>query len=204
MDKGVATKAAEDGNGAAAVVMITTRELIEPIFTKTMYVAFVTAVLFVLLGASGILAQFAEQTRRLIAGLVPVWPALPPQYEMVLRIRGPGHAVSFVLMCIALWMWPVVAAVAFLLAHARRRGSVLPVSWKEKGQFLILLPIAVFFLLADTTPSDTFPLARFRADQLGFFYLRSVFLFTATACVLAILIYEVGRLVMERWWRSPA
>jgi len=200
---GVVGQMADDGNGAPQAVAddtVSTRQLIEPIFTKTIYVAFVVSVLFVLLGASGILARFAEQTRWLIAGLAPVWPALPPQYEIVFRIRGPGHAVSFAFMSVALWMWPVVAAAAFLRAHAKRRESVLPISRKEKGQFLILLPIAVFFLLADTTPSDTFPLARFRADQWGFFYFRSVFLFTVTAAVLAILIYVIGRIVLERHW----
>jgi hypothetical protein len=205
MNESTVVQETEDGDGTPSVAgdTIPTGRFLGPIFTRTFYVALVMPLLFALLGASGVLAPFAEQASWLIARMAPIWPSLPPQYELVLRIRGPGHAASFGFMCAALWVWAFAAAGAFLRAHARRRESVLPISRKEKGVFFLLLPFAFFFLLTDTTLSSNFPLTRFRADQWGFFYLRSFLFFFMTALVLAVLIYVIGRIIMERHWRRP-
>ena len=180
------------------------RIVIEPVFRKTFYVGLVTTLLFALLGSSNVLATYVEQAQWLITKMAPVWPALPPQYEMVLRIRGPGHAASFGFMCVALWTWPAVAAVAFLREHVRRRESISPISWEEKRAFILLFPFCFFLLWIDTTPPDTFVFGRLYPDQWGFFYLRSFLLFSGTALALAVLVYVIGRIILDRNWRRPA
>jgi hypothetical protein len=150
MNESTVVQETEDGDGTPSVAgdTIPTGRFLGPIFTRTFYVALVMPLLFALLGASGVLAPLAEQASWLIARMAPIWPSLPPQYELVLRIRGPGHAASFGFMCAALWVWAFAAAGAFLRAHARRRESVLPISRKEKGVFFSSAAIRLFL------PSD--------------------------------------------------
>lgn len=188
----------------AAPGTISTRDLLEPIFMRTFYVGSIAPFLFAFLGSLNVLAPYVEQARWLVASMAPIWPALPPQYQLVLETRGPGHAASYAFMCAALWTWPVIVAAVALREHARRRKQILPISRKEIGQFVVVLLFAFYFLVADTTTSGNHPLIRFRADQWGFFYLRSWFLFSITALLLAILVYAIGRVVLDRTLRRAA
>ena len=124
--------------------------------------------------------------------MATVWPALPPEYALVLRERGAGHAASFGFFCAILWLWPVVLAVSFLRAYVRRRGEIMPVSPKEIGQFAIWLPIAVLIQVFDTTKATNSPYA-FYADSFGFFYLRQWLAFSLMAAALGVLVFVVGR-----------
>jgi hypothetical protein len=172
--------------------MISTRELIDPIFMKTLYMGVMTPLLFAYLGSTNALAQYLPQSEWLVTRLAVVWPALPPQYELVLKVRGPGHAASFGLMCAALWTWPAIFAAILLKQHAARRSKILPFSTKEILQFILVVPFVFISLVLDDTRSRT-PLNAFYPDQWDFFYLRQWFLFTLPALVLAILIYAIGR-----------
>jgi hypothetical protein len=179
--------------------MISTRNLLEPIFMRTFYVGVLAPFLFACLGSSNALAQFNEQSQWLVHGMAPIWPALPAQYELVLEVRGQGHAVSYGLMCAALWTWPIICAVAFLRAHTKRRKEILPVSPKEIGQFIVAFPFAfLLMVLGQTTTAGPFG---FYADEHGFFYFRQWFVFSVTALVLGILLYVVGRMILDLTWR---
>jgi hypothetical protein len=179
--------------------MISTRDLLEPIFMRTFYVGVIAPFLFAYLGSSNVLAPFVEQAQWLVSGLALIWPTLPTQYERVLEVRGVGHAASYGFLCAALWVWPAICAVAFLREHARRRQQVLPISPKEAGQFIVVFPFAILFLLFDQTKIAN-SLTGFQPDRWGFFYLRQWFVFGLIALVLAVLIYVVGRNILS-WVR---
>jgi hypothetical protein len=181
-----------DEAGQAVPGTISTRDLIEPIFMKTVYIGVIVPFLFTYLGSSNVLAPYIEQSQWVVGRLASIWPSLPPQYELVLKMRGAGHAASFGFFCAALWIWPVVCAVAFLWEHARRANAVLPVSPKEVGQFIVVIPFAVLELVFDQTKvGNAFG---FGADK-WYLYLRQWILFSGTAIVSAILIYVIGRIV---------
>jgi hypothetical protein len=149
--------------------------------------------LFAYIGSSNVLAPYIKQSQWLVSSMAVIWPSLLAQYELVLEVRGPGHAASYGSMCAALWAWPVICAVAFLREHARRSKEILPISPKEIGQFIVAFPI-----LGQTTIKGLFG---FYADQRGFFYFRQWFVFGGTALVLGILLYVLGRIILERTWR---
>src|SRR5438552_19158605 len=180
--------------------MISTRNLLEPIFMKTVYVGVIAPFLFAYLGARNLLAPFVEQAQWLVSRLASIWPTLPVQYARVLEVLGPGHAASYGFLCVALWIWPAICATGFLIAHASRRQEILPISPKEIGQFIMVFPFAILLLVLDQT-RITNPLSGFQPDQWGFFYLRQWFVFGLTALVPSILIYVAGRNVM-RWVRG--
>ena len=184
----------------AATGTISTRDLIEPIFMKTVYVGVIAPFLFAYLGSSNVFAPFNEQSQWLVSRLARIWPVLPAQYELVLEIRGPGHAASYGFMCAALWAWPVICAVAYLSKHAKRRKEVLPISPKEIGQFIVVFPFAVLVLVFDLTRIAS-PLFGFHAGQPALFYLRQWFVFGLPALVSGILLYMLGRIILERIWR---
>jgi hypothetical protein len=179
------------------------RDLIGPTCMMTLYVGVMVPLLFAYLGSSNLLAPYIEQSHWLVSKMAPIWPALPPQYELVLKVRGPGDAASFGFMCAALWMWPVIILVALVGKHVRRRAEILPVSPAEIGSFIVMTPAGFLLLVLDTT-TTTSPLARFRVDQWDFFYLRQWFLFSATAVVVATLVYMVGRIILDRIWLRAA
>jgi hypothetical protein len=181
--------------------LFATKDLLGPTCMKTLYLGVFVPLLFAYLGSSNVLAPYVEQSQWLVSRMAPVWPALPPQYELVSKIRGAGHAASFGFMCAALWMWPVIILVDLVRKHARLKSKILPVSPAEVGGFIVVAPAGVFFLVLDTTIT-TSP-ARFYVDQWGFFYLRQWFLFFGTAFVLATLVYLLGRIILERTWRRP-
>ena len=189
-----------DEAGQAPPGTISTRDLIEPIFMRTFYVGVFAPLLFAYLGSSNVLAPFGEQSRWLVSRLSPIWPALSAQYELVLEVRGPGHASSYGLMCAALWTWPVICSIAFFRGHVKCRKEILPISPKEIGQFIVAFPF-VFLLLALDQTRITSPLFGFHADQYDLFYLRQWFLFSLTALVLAVVLYVVGRIILKRTWR---
>jgi hypothetical protein len=165
---------------------------------RTLYIGVIVPFLFALLGFSNVLAPYVEQAQLLVARMAPLWPALRPQYQLVLEVRGPGHAASYGFLCAALWTWPVICAVIFLREHFRRKEEILPISRKETGQFCLVLPFNFLLFFLDATSINTNPLVGFRADQWGFFYVRSWFLFSMTALVLAILVYVIGRVILDR------
>jgi hypothetical protein len=121
---------------------ISTRNLIEPIFMKTIYIGVITPLLFAYLGSYDVLAPLSGLSQRLVNVLSWIWPILPGQYEVVLKVSGPGHAASYGFMCVALWLWPVTCAVAYLWRHAKQRKKILPISPKEIGQFMVAFPFA--------------------------------------------------------------
>jgi hypothetical protein len=182
---------------------ISTRDLIDPIFMRTVYAGVIPALLFAYLGSSNVLAPFNEQSQWLVSGMAPIWPALPAQYELVREVRGTGHAASYGFMCAALWAWPIICAVAFLCAHAKRGKEILPFSRKEIGQFIFVAPLAFLIMVFDQTEALS-PLLRFFPDRLNFFYLRQWFFFSLPALVLAIVLYVVGRIVLGRTRRRAA
>jgi hypothetical protein len=193
------------GRGQAAIGeaetpsrMISTRDLLEPIYMKTFYIGVIVPLLFACLGSSGVFASYVGQAHWLINSMASLCPALPPEFELILKIRGPGHAASFGFFSAALWLWPVICAALFLRGYASQMGQILPISAKETVMFIFVLPLALFCLLVDTTISPTF-VGRFRADKLGFFYLKSWFLFSLVALVIAIVIYLIGRAIIN--WR---
>jgi hypothetical protein len=169
------------------------KDLLGPTCMRTLCVGVLVPLLFAYLGSSNALAPYIEQSQWLVGRMAPVWPALPPQYDLVLRTRGAGQAASFGFMCAALWIWPVIILVDLARKHARLRSEILPVSPAEIGAFIVLIPAGIFFLVLDTT-TTTGP-ARFYVDRLGFFYFRQWFLFFGTAVVLATFIYLLGRIV---------
>jgi hypothetical protein len=171
---------------------ISTRELIEPIFLKTLYAGVIIPLLFAYLGSTSIFTPYLAQSEWLVTKLAVIWPALPPQYELLLKVRGSGHAASFGFMCAALWVWPAICAAILLRKHAARRSEILPFSTKEILQFMIVLPFVFISLVLDDTRSRT-PLYAFYPDQWDFFYLRQWFLFTIPALISAILLYAIGR-----------
>jgi hypothetical protein len=181
---------------------ISTRELIDPIFMKTLYAGVIISLLFAYLGSTSALASCLAQSEWLVTKLAVIWPALPPQYELVLKVRGSGHAASFGFLCAILWTWPVICSVVFLWKHAERRSEVQPVSYKEIGQFLLVFPFAFILLWVDQTDVVN-PLFAFHADKYGIFYLRQWFVFSLPALVLAIIAYAVGRMISNRFsgWR---
>ena len=186
--------------GQATLGKISTRQLIEPIFMRTLYFGVIVPLLFAYVGSSSVLASFSEQSQWLVSRLAPIWPVLPAQYELVREVRGPGHAASYGFMCAALWAWPVICAAAFLWEHAKRRKEILPISPKEIGQFIVVLPFAVLVLVFDLT-RITSPFFGFHADPWDIFYLRQWAVFGLTALVLGILLYVAGRIILDQTWR---
>lgn len=186
-------------NGAAAPGQISTRDLIEPLIWKCLFAGVICSLLFAYLGSTNTFAPYLAQSDWLVTKLGVIWPALPPQYELVLKVRGPGHAASFGLMCAALWTWPAILAAMMLKKHAGRRSEVLPISTKEILQFMVLVPFVFISLAVDDTRSRT-PLNAFYPDSWDFFYLRQFLLFTLVALFFAILIYAIGRLFLN-WLR---
>jgi hypothetical protein len=184
--------------GLAHPGAISTRDLIEPIFMRTVYVGVIAPLLFAYLGSLGALAPYNEQSQWLVSKLAPIWPVLPPQYELVLKVRGAGHAASFGFLCVALWAWPLICAVDFLWEHVKRRRVILPISPKEIGQFIVVFPFAVLVLVFDRTKVGG--VFGFNADQ-WFFYLWQWVLFGSTALILAIVLYVVGRFILDRTQR---
>ena len=179
---------------------IAMRDLLGPILMRSVYVGVFVPLLFAYLGSSNVLAPFVGQARSLVSRLAPIWPVLPAQYQRVLEIDGPGHAASYGFMCAALWVWPVICAVASLREHVRRRSEMLPISGQEIGGVIVIFPFAVLALVFDMT-KDASPLFGFHVDRWGFFYLRQWLFFSLIAFVLTALIYLVGRIVLERIWR---
>jgi hypothetical protein len=180
---------------------ISTRNLIEPIFMKTFYIGVIAPLAFAYLGSSNVLAPFYGQSQWLVSVLARIWPVLPAQYELVWEVRGPGHAASYGFMCAALWAWPVFCAVVYLWEHAKRRKEILPISPKEIGQFMVAFPFAVLVLVFDSTGIAS-PVFGFHADKPVLFYLRQWFLFALVALVLGILLYALGRTILDRIWRQ--
>jgi hypothetical protein len=177
--------------------LIFTRDLIEPIFMRTVYVGIVVPALFAYLGSSGLLAQLTEQAQWLVSHLASIWPVLPRQYELVLKLQGPGQAASYGFFSATLCAWPVICALAFVSKHQKLQGKVRPVSPKEIGQFLVVAPWAFFFLMFDQTRS-TNPLYGFHADQREILYFRQWIVFALPALVMAIVVYVVGRAMVGR------
>src|SRR4051794_40391983 len=93
---------------------ISTRDLIEPMFMRTVYFGVMVPLLFGYFGSSNVLVTLNGQAQWLVSRLAPIWPVLPAQYEQVLEVRGPGHAASYGFMSAALWAWPVIIAAACL------------------------------------------------------------------------------------------
>jgi len=162
---------------------ISTRNLIEPIFMKTIYIEVIAPFLFAYLGSSNVLVSFDGWSQRLVSVLAWIWPVLPAQYELVREVGGPGHAVSYGFMCAALWARPVICAVAYLREHVKCQKEILPISPKEIGQFAS-------------------PLFGFQASHPTLLYLRQWFVFGLTALVLGIVLYVLGRIILERTWRQ--
>jgi hypothetical protein len=75
----------------AWVGAISTRELIEPIFAKTVFISLIATFLFAYLGSSNILAPFDAQAQRLVSVLAWIWPVLPTQYGLVRQVQGVGQ-----------------------------------------------------------------------------------------------------------------
>jgi hypothetical protein len=176
--------------------MISTRDLLEPIFMRTVYAGVIAPLLFAYFGSSNVLAPYIEQSQWLVSRMAPIWPVLPAQYELVLETRGPGHAASYGFMCAALWAWPVICAAAFLWAHGKRRKEILPISPKEIGQFIVVFPFAVLVLVFDRVKIAE-GLYGFHADQ-WYFYLLQWLMFGLVAIVLAIFIYAIGGIILDR------
>lgn len=179
--------------------VISTRELIEPIFMRTVLISLISTLLFVYLGSSNALAPFDLQAKRLVSLLAWIWPILPIQYELVRQVQGVGQSTSYAFMCAALWAWPIGCAVAFLRGHANSQKKVLSISPKEIGQFLVALPFGLIFLVYDVTEVDS-ALFGFPVHYPILLYLRQWFVFGATAVVLGSLLYVLGRMLLERIW----
>lgn len=179
---------------------VSTRNLIEPIFLKTIYIGAIAPFLFAYLGSSNVLVSLDGQSQWLVNVMAWIWPVLPLQYELVRNVCGVGQSVSFAFMCAALWAWPVICGVAYLRGHIRCQKKILPVSLKEIGQFIVVFPFAVLVLVFDTTRVAS-PVFGFKVNQPTVLYLRQWFLFALTALVLGILLYVLGRIVLERIWR---
>jgi len=194
---------ASDDTGRVTPGTISTRNLIEPIFMRTFYASLIVPLLFAYVGSSNILAPFHEQSQWLVSRMAQIWPSLPAQYELVREVRGIGHAASYGFMCAALWAWPIICAVAFLLAQAKRGKEILPISSKEIGQFILAFPFAFLLMVLDQTDVPN-ALFRFYPDRLNFFYLRQWFVFSLTALVLAIVLCVAGRMVLDRTRRQAA
>jgi hypothetical protein len=190
-------------SGQAAQNPLALKDLLGPTCLKTLYVGVLVPLLFAYLGSSNALTRYIEQAQWLVSKMSPVWPALPPQYELVLKIRGPGHAASFGFMCAVLWMWPIIILVALVRQHLRLKSEIPPVLPADIGKFIVVVPAGVFFLVLDTTTTNS-PFARFYVDQWGFFYLRQWFFFFGTAFISAILVYLIGRIILDRTWRQSA
>jgi hypothetical protein len=182
---------------------ISTRELIEPIFTKALFISLAAALLFAYLGSSNTLAPFDAQAQRLVGVLAWIWPVLPIQYELVRQVQGIGQSASYASMSAAFWAWPLICAGVCLRQQMNRQKEILPVSRKEKLQFLIVFPCGIFFLVYDVTRVDS---ARFGfpVNSPILLYLRQWFVFNLTAIVLGILLYMLGRILLERIWRRSA
>lgn len=178
---------------------ISTRNLIEPIFLKTIYFGAIVPFLFAYLGSSNVLVAFDAQAQRLVSVLAWIWPVLPIQYELVRQVQGVGQSVSYAFMCAVLWAWPVICAIAYLRGHIKCK-KILPISPKEIGQFVVVLPFAVLVLVFDTTRVAS-PLFGLQVSHPTVLYLRQWFLFALTVVVLGILLYVLGRIILERTWR---
>jgi hypothetical protein len=178
---------------------ISTRDLIEPIFTKAAFISLIAALLFSYLGSSNILVSFDAQSKWLVSVLAWIWPVLPIQYELVRQVQGVGQSVSYAFLCTALWAWPLLYAGACLRKHVRCQKEILPISRKEKVQFFIVFPWGFFFLVYDVT-SLAGPFG-FPVNHSILLYLRQWFVFGVTAIVLGILLYVLGRILLERIWR---
>jgi hypothetical protein len=176
---------------------ISTRDLIEPVFMKTIYIGVIVPCLFAYLGSSDILDSLDVQSQWLVSALAWIWPVLPAQYELVREVRGAGQSVSYAFMCGALWAWPIVCAGLYLREHMKCQRRILPISPKETGQFIVVFPFAVLVLVFDTTRIAS-PLFGFQTNHTTLVYLRQWFLFALTALVLGILLYVLGRIVLER------
>jgi hypothetical protein len=180
--------------------MISTRELIEPIFTKAAFIWLIAAPLFAYLGSSNVLAPFDAQAQRLVSVLAWIWPTLPRQYELVRHVQGVGQSSSYAFMCAALWAWPLICAGACLRQHIKCQNEILPISRKEKMQFFIIFPWGIFFLVYDLTGVDS-PLFGFPINYPILLYLRQWFVFGVTAIALGMPLYVLGCILLERIWR---
>jgi hypothetical protein len=176
---------------------ISTRDLIEPIFAKTVFISLIATFLFAYLGSSNVLAPFDAQAQRLVNVIAWIWPVLPIQYELVRQVQGVGESASYAFMCAALWAWPISCAIAFLRGYVKSQKEILPISRKEIGQFFVALPFGIFFLVFDVTEVAS-PLFGFQVDRPILLYLRQWFVFGATAIVLGSLLYVLGRILLER------
>ena len=181
----------------ATLRAISTRELIEPILTKAAFISLIAALLFAYLGSSNTLAPFDDQAQRLVGVLAWIWPVLPIQYELVRQVQGIGQSASYAFMCAAFWAWPLICAGASLGKHMKFQKEILPISRKEKVQFFIVFPWGIFFLVYDVTRVDS-PLFGFPVNSRILLYLRQWFVFNVTAIVLGILLYVLGRILLER------
>jgi hypothetical protein len=181
--------------GLAQPGAISTRDLIEPIFMRTVYVGVIAPLLFAYLGSLGALAPYNEESQWLVSKLAPIWPVLPSQYELVLKIRGVGHATSYGFMCATLCVWPLICAAAFLWGHARRGKEILPISPKEIGQFIVAFPFGVLVLVFDRTKVTG--MYGFNTGQWSL-YLEQWFVFAITSLIVAILLYMTGRIILDR------
>jgi hypothetical protein len=186
-----------DISGQIEPNVISTRDLLEPIFMRTFYLGVMVPFLFSYLGSSNALVSLNEQARWLVGRLTLVWPILSAQFELVQKVRGLGHATSFGFMCGLLWVWPVTFAAASLHEHKKRSKNIAAVSVKEWLQFAVAFPFGIVFLVFDTT-KITSPLFGFHADQHNVFYFRQWFVFSGTAIVLGVLLYAFGRAILAR------
>ena len=141
--------AGEHGPPQAMLGTISTIDFMTPPFTRTLYVGAIVPFLFAFIGWWNVLAPYSEQAQWVVARMAPIWPALTPQFRVVLETLGPGQAASYGFFCAALWMWPVICAVAVLREHARQRQEILPISRKETGLFIIVFSVSLFPLFYD-------------------------------------------------------
>jgi hypothetical protein len=192
------SKALND-TGHVTLGAISTRELIEPIFTKAFFISLIAALVFAYLGSSNTLAPFDAQAQWLVGALAWIWPVLPIQYELVRQVQGVGQSASYAFMSAAFWAWPLICAGACLRKHMKFQNEILPISRKEKVQFFIVFPWGFFFLVYDLTRVDS-PLFGFPVNIPILLYLRQWFVFNGTAIVLGILLYVLGCILLERIW----
>lgn len=178
--------------------VISTRDFLNDILWKTLLIGLPIPWLFSRLGSAGAFASYDEECRHLVQKLRLIWPALGARYELIEQALGPGHASSFVVLHLVLWIWPIAAIVIAFREYLTRRGEIQPTTGRELLVLAILVAAVPLTLFTSGTDPGLNPVTRFNADTWGAFYFVEYAYFVVFAGALTYLAFLLTRPLIDR------